>query len=380
MHNLYLPPKKILLFLLLFFGGGYLGTQIQSDLSTLPKWDFQFPKIDLSFNFDYSFAFSKEDSEITERPELTWSDIPIVTNGTDRKYGNLVGMQVLLRTEDFVKEEWWRERLEEVLEKGKSFQLYDRKTIVIFPEHVGTGLVLLGEKSRFVQAEDWNEALATKGQSFNTSQMFYEKSEQMLDVYQRVFGELAKKYGVPILAGSIILPEPRIERGTILINKTGPLYNVTIPFSAEGKPMEPLVKKSILTNEEKEFLSAGSFNQERVWVVPGWKVGILLGIESLEPGSYERLKERPLDGLVSPSLTWDQQKFGDKNLSARTVWETEGLSRFISLTKAQDLVQVFLLGNWFGKSGKSFGFNLRDFQFQERADSETQPTILNLYF
>ncbi|PJZ47063.1 hydrolase, carbon-nitrogen family protein [Leptospira brenneri] len=381
MHNLYVPPYKILLFIVLFGFGFFSASILKDNQTTLPKFDIPKPdlSIDLKFDFDFNFSKPEVDEEIT-KPTVSWKEVTIQTNGTDRKYGNLVGIQLVLKPEDFVKEEWWRERIEETLSKGKSSGIFDRKTIVIFPEHTGTGLLYLDEKSRFLNADSLDLALKTKGENFTVSDLIYLKAEKMVEVYVRTFSELAKQYNVPILGGTIVLPNPKIIKGSLVIDPKGPLYNVAIPFSADGKLMDPLVKKSILTEDESTILTPGEPTQDRVWIVPGWKVAIFIGQEVFDVNLYNRLVGKPIDGLISPSASYPNMKWQNFDLEENQIWKQEGMAKYIKSTKAQDLVQVFMSGHLYGKTWKGKTFNLRDFSNEDQVESVESPTILNLYF
>ncbi|MDF3820702.1 hydrolase, carbon-nitrogen family protein [Leptospira sp. 96542] len=372
MHNLYIPPQKIILFIILLFVTTTTANFLKDQNFAIPEFSIPTPSITLSLP-------AEEDKEVT-KPEVAWSDIKIRTNGADRKYGNIIGMQTVLRHTDFVKEEWWKERIEELLSKGKTANLYDRKTIIVFPEHVGSGLVFLDEKSRFIESRNLKNALETKGEQVSLKKLYYEKSERMLDVYVRTFSELSKKYNVPILAGTIVLPNPKIVKGSIVLDKEGPLYNVSIPFSADGRVMDLLVKKTTLSKEEEETYNAGEKNQDRVWVVPGWKVAVFIGQEVFDASLYDALKTRPLDGMVSPAAVHSDMKWNGTALDDLTVWKNEGMPKYIKTTKALDLVQVFLMGNFFENQWKARTFNVRDFVNEDTADSSEFPTILNLYF
>lgn len=370
MHNLYVSPQKIILFIVMVFLTATTSQLLNNQSFPIP--DFKLPETKIEF-------VSEEDHDIS-KPEVTWSEVKIQTNGIDRKYGNIVGMHMVLSQNFFVKEEWWRERIEELLIAGKNANIYDRKTIVIFPEHVGTGLVFLDEKESFMDQKSIEKALAKKGENFTLKDLFYQKSEQMLDVYTRTFSDLAKQYKIPILAGSIVLPNPKLVKGSIVLEPNGPLYNVSIPFSADGKIMDPLIRKTILSDLEKTILESGDVNQDRVWVVPGWKVAVFLGQEVFNEGLYEKLKSRPLDGMVSPSIRYEGLSMENKNLNESNIWQKEGMPKFIKLTRAQDLLQVFMEGTLFNEEIKGQTFNLRDFSFEDRAQSTNVPTILNLYF
>lgn len=383
MHNLYVPPHKILLFILLFGIGFGSATYLKEHESTVPIPKLEMPKTDFSFNFDFNlnFDFSKpEVDEEIQKPNKTWNEVSIQTNGTDRKYGNLVGIQLVLKPEDYVKEEWWKERIEETLIQGKKSGIFDRKTIVIFPEHLGSGLIFLNEKSKFLNSDSLSDALKTKGDNFTLNDLLLSKANMMADVYVRTFSSLAKDYNVPILGGTIVLPNPKIVKGNLLLDPTGPLYNVAIPFSADGKLMEPIVKKSILSEEEQKVYAAGDINQDRIWIVPGWKVAVFIGQEVFDSSIYSRLTGKAIDGLISPSAVFPNMKWSGKDLSDMNVWKQDGMSKYIKTTRAQDLVQVFLSGHLFENHWNGKTFNLRDFTFEDEVISVESPTILNLYF
>ncbi|XDD42622.1 hydrolase, carbon-nitrogen family protein [Leptospira sp. WS60.C2] len=383
MHNLYVPPYKILLFIFLFSIGYGSATFLKDKETYLPLPKIETPKSDFSFNFDFNFDFNfskpEEDVDIP-KPVKTWTDVTIQTNGTDRKYGNLVGIQLVLKPEDYVREEWWKERIEETLMKGRTAGIFDRKTIVIFPEHLGSGLVFLNEKSRFLNADTLEEALRTKGENYSLRELILSKSELMAEVYVRVFSGLAKEYKVPILGGTILLPNPKIVKGSLVLDPTGPLYNVAIPFSADGKLMEPLVKKSVLSEEELKLYNAGEQNQDRIWIVPGWKVAILIGQEVFDASLYARLTGKAIDGLISPAAVFPEMKWSGVEITDTNVWKNEGMQKYIKTTRAQDLVQVFLSGHLFEHHWNGKTFNLRDFTFEDQVGSVESPTILNLYF
>ncbi|TGL23930.1 hydrolase, carbon-nitrogen family protein [Leptospira yanagawae] len=383
MHNLYVPPYKILLFIVLF-GLGYGSATFLKDFEkTIPTPKQELPKNDFSFNFDFKFDFNFSKPEVDEeiqKPNKTWNEVTIQTNGSDRKYGNLVGIQLVLRPEDYVKEEWWKERIDETLAKAKSSGIFDRKTIVIFPEHIGSGLVFLNEKSKFLNSDSLSEALKTKGENFSFSDLVLAKSELMAEVYVRTFSSLAKDYNVPILGGTIVLPNPKIVKGNLVLDPKGPLYNVAIPFSADGKLMEPMVKKIILSEDEQKIYSAGESNQDRIWIVPGWKVAIFIGQDVFEASLYSRLTGKAVDGLISPAAVFPNMKWSGLDLTDVNVWKREGMAKYIKSTRAQDLVQVFLSGHLFENHWNGKTFNLRDFTFEDQVISVENPTILNLYF
>ncbi len=398
MHNFYVPPFKVLFFAVMLVFTGFSARALQQKDVPIPKFDFH-----IASSTDEPVI--ENEAEI-ERPNLTWSKVQIQTNGADRKYGNIISMQVVLRIEDFAKTEWWNERIEELMLAGKTANIYDRKTIIIFPEHIGTGLIFLDEKEAVFSNDNWKSAMETfvskhkadiapflefssKPQA-KWEAAFRFQSQKMATAYQQTFAKLARDYKVPILAGSIILPSPKVVRGELVIDPKGPLYNVSVPFSADGKVMDPLIRKTLITQEEDLILSAGEVNQDRTWIVPGWKVAVFIGTEVFNPLLYEKLRGRPLDGLVSPAFSFanlDKERIkpyinDDSFLtfSDPDIWEKFGLTKNIKTTRAVESVQVFLKGNFFEEKAAGRTYNVRDFINYDSATSEVEPQILNLYF
>jgi len=391
MHNFYVSTSRIIFFLILVGITSFTAHSFHSTGVSVPVPSLPVP--------------TYEENEIS-REEKSWITIPIQTNGADRKYGNIISMQAYLHAGDFSKEEWWAERIEELLKTGKDANIYDRKTIIIFPEHIGTGLVFLGQKERVFNQPNWKsafDAFASLHESEILPHLEFSKKAQpkweaafryraqtMADTYQLTFARLAKQYSVPILAGSIILPAPKIVAGKLTVDPKGPLYNVSVSFSADGRVMDPLVRKTILTEDEELILEPGDSTQDRTWVVPGWKVAIFLGHEVFNSALYERLRGKPLDGLVSPAFSFPKMNVEKMktyindpeigNLSENEIWIKHGLSKHIKITRAVESVQVFLHGKFFEQETSGKTFNIRDFVNKDEASSESQPRILNLYF
>jgi len=335
----------------------------------------------------------------------TWTEPFLRTNGEDRKYGNLVGMQTYMHLTDFARMEVYEKRIRELLQKGKSSNIFDRKTIVIFPEHIGTGLFLLEEKAPAFETNSLEDLASYLQKKYSEElpqfpphpqakkpiwdSLLRRKSAKMAEAYQSVFSKLAKEFNVPIFAGSILLPGPKLVRGSLQVDTKAPLYNVAVVFGTDGRPMEPLVKKTVLSTWEESLAEPGDPNQNRVRVVPGWKVGIFVGEEVFSETLYDKLKGRPMDGIVACGFSAPSQSAKDlqryitepmASAEEKEIWKMQGIFRFVKKTRAQDIVQVFSGGSLWGNATKIPSFNVRDFQFWDGASSDQKPQILNLYF
>ncbi len=126
-----------------------------------------------------------------------------------------------------------------ILAQARDAGLLTDKTIVVLPEHVGTGLFALGEKPEVQQARTLRDAMQWMALSNpwqylralsggnprddrRTEAVLLLKAERMAADYQAIFGELAREFGVTLVAGSIVLPEPSLEAGRLRLDD-GPL-------------------------------------------------------------------------------------------------------------------------------------------------------------
>lgn len=131
--------------------------------------------------------------------------------------------------------------------------MLSERTIVVLPEHVGTGLFALGEKPEVQQARTLRDAMqwmalsnpgsylraltGNQGDDRRTGAVLRLKARQMAEDYQAIFGGLAREFGITLVAGSIVLPEPYLENDRLRIGD-GPLRQVSLTFDGRGKPWE----------------------------------------------------------------------------------------------------------------------------------------------
>lgn len=414
MHNLYLSPFRFLLFLFLLTFTWYSALSVRKmDRPSVeekveevaivePLPEKEEPIVD-ELKVVEPEVIKEQDISPNEAKPI-WTTIPIQTNGENRKYGNLIAMQTSFFWTDFASEDVIEKRVNELLSAGKSAGIFDKKTIVVFPEHLGSGLVFLDEQSKVFQEDSLSKSLQLiagrhKEDLINFpaspnakrpvwDSIFRWKSKRMATALQNIFSKAAKAYSIPILAGSIILPGPKIVRGELSVDTKQPLYNISVCFGADGRIMEPMVKKTVLSEWEELLVEKGDINQNRVWVVPGWKVAVFLGEEVFSEPLYDKLKGRPLDGMVASAFgnpygkPENLQRYITEpvsGMSEKDIWIKHGMIKYIQKTRAMDLIQVFSMGNFLGNSPKVKAFNIRDFQFKDEASSSS-PLIMNLYF
>lgn len=234
----------------------------------------------------------------------------------DRGAGNLLGLQVAAHPRLYASERHFYDGLDRYLEAARREGLLGAKTVAVFPEHVGTWLVVADEKTSVYDAPSIDAGmerlvlsnlfsfLGALSQSDEADRaraaLFRMKSEKMAEIYDRSFRRLAQAHGITVVAGSIVLAAPRVEAGRIVVGD-GPLMNVSAVYGPDGLA-GPLVKKRFLVADEQRFLAAPHAAPRPSFETPAGRLGVLICADSWFPESYAALKETGIDLLAVPSF------------------------------------------------------------------------------
>jgi|LSQX01.3.fsa_nt_gb predicted amidohydrolase len=232
----------------------------------------------------------------------------------------LVAVQMHLDINDF----WTRDAFE-----AKMHQLMDRvaagidpdiPTLVAFPEDVGLLLVAQGMEAHLKEADSIDAALeaaikaellsSAKEQSLNelhwVPALLLQRSRIIAETYFEVFSGLAQKYGVYIVAGSLVLPPYALSDGQVQW-QAGPLedrvYNTSYFFGPDGKVIGKQ-DKVFLIDLEKEgglHLDAGDLDSLRVFDTPLGRVGIAICFDAFHEEVIDELSRQGAEILVQPS-------------------------------------------------------------------------------
>ena len=245
--------------------------------------------------------------------------------GADTGNGNLVGVQTYMQASDYASADAFYSKLDSYMAEAQTQGWLHSNTVVVFPEWIGTWLVLANEKEELYEAQNLEEAMQllvlsnlpsflssyteAQGSDKIRDSLFRMKAETIAQIYQETFSSLAEKYGVTIVAGSLNLPHPEIE-GDVLVVEQGPLENVSVVFHPDGSLYPDLVRKIIITSAEAPFISAGPVEQQLVFSTPAGDLGVLICADSWYLESYETLSTQEPDFIVVPNnyisdIGWD---------------------------------------------------------------------------
>ncbi|MGF6286901.1 carbon-nitrogen hydrolase family protein [Pseudomonas silensiensis] len=312
-----------------------------------------------------------------------------VDQGIPADRGNLLGIQPELFPTDYQSSERLHRKLAAYLQKAQDQGLLNEKTIVVLPEHVGTWLMVSGEKDELYQATTLKEAMnwlavsnplkfvraliSAEGEKRLDDAHLRMKAKGMAKDYQTLFGGLAKEFHVTLVAGSIVLPEPSVIDGTLKIGH-GALYNSSVVFGRDGLPIGQPQRQMHPIFDEHDVIAANGEHTLNVVDTPAGRLGVLIGSDSWYPDNYRKLDDQGAQFVAVPAFvigrgTWDKPWRGYKGLSTPgsvslkagelsegQAWHRLTLTAQPPSSQAIAGMSVFLRGQFWdqGSAGQSF--------------------------
>ncbi len=209
-----------------------------------------------------------------------------------------------MNLEDYQCETRFMAKLSSYLEAAKPY--LRPGSIVIWPEYIGTWLLLmdepwLGFRAQtiegaliwFVLARPWTfwsaRKQATAWKDPNAVAAFQIKAEAMARAYHRTFSELARRYGVTVVAGSIVLPGAQLTGDSLTVEVGAPLQNVSVTYDPAGRPVG-ISRKVFPIATELDFTQPAALDSLKPIVSGPDTLGVLICADSWYPQTYARLK------------------------------------------------------------------------------------------
>ncbi len=238
----------------------------------------------------------------------------------DSGKGNVVGINTYMTPDDYSTIEHFIGKLDGYLSNCNEKGWLNEKTTVIFPEYIGSWLVLEGEKNSAYKAATVDKALRgfvlsnffsyihawfmapDEAQDKVKHSVFSTKGQRMATLYTRSFSRLAKKYKVTIIGGSILLPNPEVYRNEIITHK-GSLENVTAVFNPDGSMQPKLSRKAFPIADELPFVKKCPPSEIPVYSLPLGKTAVMICADSWYPESYKTVDQDGLELIAVPSYT-----------------------------------------------------------------------------
>jgi len=309
--------------------------------------------------------------------ELTQPDLHQL--GSDRARGNLLGIAPYMTPQDYMSQESYFDKLNVYLQIAQHAGWLNEKTIVLFPEHLGTWLVFANENKKIFQAPTLDAAeramvllhpvkfilhfLKSTEKGRAEAAFFRVKAKQMAAIHYDVFSQLARNYAITLIAGSTILPAPQISNGELLLNE-GPLRSVSILYQPDGTPHPQLLFKAFPTSRELDFITPAAAKDIPSFETPAGRLGVLICADSWYPQTYTSLNKDGIEILAVPSFDilgmeyWHQPWPGYdgwplpadvdgndiKRITEAQAWKKYSLAGRISSSGARYGMNIFLRG------------------------------------
>jgi predicted amidohydrolase len=243
--------------------------------------------------------------------------------------GNVIGINAFMVPDDYASRQHFFSKLDGYLNVCKQKKWLNAKTVVIFPEYIGTWLVIEGEKRSAFKAPTIDKALTgfvlsnffsyirswfmspDSAQDKVKHAVFATKGQRMAYIYTRVFSELARKYGITIIAGSTLLQDPEVRRNRI-VPHNGSLENITAVFNPDGSIQGKLSRKAFPIGDELPFIKKCAPSDLPVYSLPIGKTSVMICADSWYPDSYKSVEQDGLQLIAVPSFTQTDHSMGTK--------------------------------------------------------------------
>lgn len=235
---------------------------------------------------------------------------------------NLISIQPYVTADDYADVRRLGHKLRGYLLTARDAGWLGEDTLVVFPEHIGTWLVAEGESFLVFESRRTDSALLWTalgnlpaflqnlwGESASdpfAAALFRSKSATMAVQYQQVFSGLAREFGVTLVGGSVVLPDPDVRDGQILTG-SGPLYNSSFVFYADGSIAGP-VRKVYPIDSELPFTHPAQ-QPLPVFETSIGRLAVLICADSWYPDTWQQVADAELvvvPSFASPDGIWEQ--------------------------------------------------------------------------
>ncbi|MFC3414250.1 nitrilase-related carbon-nitrogen hydrolase [Algoriphagus hitonicola] len=325
-------------------------------------------------------------------PEM-YLDLVQELNPSDTLNRNILGIQPYMETRDYLNQDVFYSKLNGYLTAADQEGLVKRNSLILFPEYIGTWLVISGEKHAIAEKEKLEDAMSTliisnlvdfglsyfkaREENRKMGALFRMKSSKMAREYYYAFSRMAQEQKCYIAAGSIILPGPGVADGELIIDNSKPLYNASFIFGPDGKIIGQPVLKAFPIESEKSFLGSATTDDFPIFNLPMGKTSLLICADSWYPEFFQLMDEEEVEIVLVPSFLaedrgMDRLWMGYTGASAPVgtdlndiekiseweAWNKYALPAKINNTKAKVALNVFLRGNlWdLGSDGQAMAY------------------------
>lgn len=320
------------------------------------------------------WSYSGRNLPISE-PEAYISIVEEI-NPSDTLDRNIIGIQPYMLASDYVNAVKFKQKVRQYLVAATEKGFIRKKTIILYPDYIGTWLVLLGEKHVLAEKETIKEAIGTfilsnafdyflgyiktgDEEDKSVSAILRMKSKAMALVYYNTFSDLAKETETYIVAGSIILPGPYVSDGQLFVENKKNLQNVSFVFGPDGKIVGDPIVELYPNSSELKFMSAPEDKNIQTIEFPFAKSSIIISQDSWYPDLISQIKSSNSELILVPS-------FQTGTGSMDSLWRGFDYDSNPSFINKEDVNQIKLKQAWTkyssanpsNRTGQNINFNV----------------------
>ncbi|MEQ9297815.1 MAG: nitrilase-related carbon-nitrogen hydrolase [Cyclobacteriaceae bacterium] len=341
-------------------------------------------------------------------------DAPTIDEiGTDQDKGNFIGIQPFMEPIDYASDSNFFRKLNHYFSAAQSKDLLNEKSIVVLPEHIGTWLVAQNERKLVYTSNKIEEAMravvvrnllsflpeyfSADEEDQSKAAVFRVKSTQMAISYAHVMRSLASRYRVTVVGGSIILPSPKVEIDSLLV-ESGPLYNASFVFYPNGSLDPQITKKAFPVMDEQTIIASAKPEELPVYNTQAGDLAVMICADSWYLASYETAQKKGATLLAIPSYSTGDKLWATKwkgyngapsppnvdasdigNITEEMAWLKYSMGGRAQQAGIVQGINVFLRGNlWdMGSDGKTISMKEGGLKMN---DADQKSTITCLWF
>ncbi len=223
--------------------------------------------------------------------------------GEDEGAGNILAVQAWMDPTAYATAQRFELRLRVWLDEADDRGWLGPGTIVVLPEAVGSWLVAVGEGRNVVEARTIEKAMIALAKNHATAfidhrnrapvedresyAIFSLKAEEMADAYDQVMRTLAQDYGITIVGGTILLPDPHVQDGQIVVLPGEELQDVAFVYGPDGQLLAGPIAEVHPDSGEQDLVEPGSLARLGVVELPMGPLAVLPGQDPWFPEAWD---------------------------------------------------------------------------------------------
>lgn len=239
-------------------------------------------------------------------------------------------VQAHITVDNFADEESFRTLVDRLMERAVASLPEGVPRLVVFPEDTAAGLIFMDSGDTLDGATGIRGAVAALVRKHFTGVMgqrmrhrvgwvralALHKAQDVVEAYQRVFADAARRHAVHVLAGTVLLPDIEFTADGRAEPRGGDVYNVAYLFGPDGRIIGGQRKAFLIELEGSDALDLcpGAVEDFVVYDTALGRIGIAVCLDGFQEPVIDHLDGLGVDILLQPSANpqpWDEPQQAD---------------------------------------------------------------------